>query len=95
MVYDEIVKDWRVAFAYSLTAFFNMIKEGRFIKKWIPKDGDRVYFPCFLHDSLYDYCIYGYAEKSDKVLLRSGLYFRTKEEAIECAKKIIKNMKEG
>ena len=95
MVYDDKKEDWRVAFAYSLTAFFKTIKEGRFIKKWTPKDGDTVYFPSFQCSDLYDYTTYDSENEYDKEMLKSGLYFRTHEEATECAKKIIKNMKEG
>ena len=93
MIYDDAIEDWRVV-AWSLTTFFKMIKEGKFIKKWTPKDGDRVYFPAFNCAGLWDYNTYD-ANEHDKEMLKNGLYFKTPEEAIECAKKIIKQMKEG
>lgn len=95
MVYDDTVEDWRIAFAYSLTTFFKMIKEGNFTKKWTPKDSDTVYFPSFQCSDLYDYKTYYSDDEYDKEMLKNGLYFKTKEEAVECAKKIIKKMKEG
>jgi len=95
MVYDDAIEDWRVAFAYSLTAFFKMIKEGTFMKKWMPKDGDRVYFPAFQYNDLYDYTEYIYDDEHTNEMFKNGLIFKTKEEAVECAKKIIKQMKEG
>lgn len=94
MIYDDELEDWRVV-VYSLTTFFKMIKEGKFIKKWMPKNGDKIYFPAFLTNNLWDYKIYDSEDEHDKEMLKSGLYFKTQEEAIECAKKIIKNMKEG
>lgn len=95
MAYDDTVEDWRVAFAYSLTAFFKTIKEGRFMKKWMPKDGDTVYFPSFCCEGLHEWTTYDSKNEHDKEMLKNGLYFRTQEEAVECVKKIIKNMKEG
>lgn len=90
MVYDNAVEDWRVAFSYALTAFFKMIKEGNFVKKWTPKNGDRVYFPAFNCAGLWDYNTYD-ANEHDKEMLKNGLYFKTPEEAIECAKQMIEN----
>ena len=95
MVYDNILEDWRVASAYPLTEFFKMIKEGKFMKKWIPKDGDTVFYPSFCFEGLQECTIYKSENEHDKEMLKNGLYFKTKEEAIECAKKIIKQMKEG
>lgn len=94
MLYDDAIEDWRVA-AFSLTTVFKMIKEGKFIKKWTPKDGDKVYFPAFQYTDLYDYTEYIYDDEHANEMLKNGLYFKTKEEAIECAKKIIKQTKEG
>ena len=91
MVYDNAVEDWRVAFSYALTAFFKMIKEGNFVKKWTPKNGDRVYFPVVVSDTLYLDTIYHKNNAFDKEMLEKGLYFRTQEEAIECAKQMIEN----
>lgn len=95
MVYDDIKKDWRVASACPLTAFLKEVKDGKFIKKWIPKDLDRIYFPVIVSDTLYDDTIYHKGNAFDEEMLEKGLYFKTQEEAVECAKKIIKNMKEG
>lgn len=94
MLYDDAIEDWRVA-AFSLTTVFKMIKEGKFMKKWTPKDGDAVYFPSFCCNNLWSYITYDSEKEHDKEMLKNGLYFKTKEEAVECAKKIIKNMKEG
>lgn len=94
MIYDDALEDWRVA-AYSLTTFLKMIKEGKFSKKWTPKDGDVVYFPSFCCNDLWSYMIYDSKKEHDKEMVKNGLYFRTQDEAIECAKKIVKNMKEG
>lgn len=94
MVYDNIKEYWYVASVYSLTTFFKMIKEGKFTKKWTPKTGDMVYFPDFMTNNLWNYKVYGSENEHDKEMLKSGLYFKTSEEAVECAKKIIKNMKE-
>ena len=92
MFYNPNTKLWQVC---TENTFFKMIKEGKFIKKWTPKDGDKVYFPSFQYTDLYDYTEYIYEDDHANEMLKSGLYFRTKEEAIECAKKIIKQMKEG
>jgi len=71
-----------------------MVKEGKFIKKWTPKNGDIVYYPDFFSE-LYDYFTYNSSSEHDKEMFKNGLIFKTQEEAIECAKKIIKQMKEG
>ncbi len=95
MVYDDTIEDWRVATVFPLVLFLTKIKEGTFIKKWKPKDGDTIYFPAFYGKDLWDYKIYDNENEHDKEMVKNRLYFRTQEEAIECAKKIIKQMKEG
>ena len=95
MVYDDTKEYWRIAKVYPLTAFFKMIKEGKFMKKWTPKDGDIVYFPSFCCESLCDCKTYHNNKELHKEMVKNGLYFKTQKEAIECAKKIINNMKEG
>lgn len=95
MVYDDKKEDWHVASEYPLTAFFKMIKEGKFMKKWTPKDGDEVYFPSFCCEDLREWTTYDSKNEHDKEMLKNGLYFRTQKEATECTKKIIKQMKEG
>lgn len=56
-------------------------------KMW-PDYGDRYYFPSLNSDCMYNYHWWaGY--KSEKILKRRGLVFKTKEEAIEAAKKML------
>ena len=95
MFYNTNTESWQVCTEYCINTFLKNIKEGKFIKKWTPKDGDTVYFPSFQCSDLYDYNTYYNENEYDKEMLKNGLYFKTKEEATECAKKIIKNMKEG
>lgn len=94
MFYNTNTELWQVCTEYCINTFFKMIKEGKFSKKWTPKDGDIIFYPSFYTDNLWEYKIYN-GNEHDKEMLKSGLYFRTQEEAVECAKKIIKNMKEG
>ena len=95
MFYNTNTESWQVCTEYCINTFFKMIKGGKFMKKWTPKDGTTVYFPAFMLGDLWDYKTYNSENEHDKEMLKNGLYFRTKEEAIECAKKIIQNMKEG
>lgn len=94
MIYNDKQENWCISLAPA-SAFLKMIKEGKFMKKWIPKDGDKVYFPSFQYSNLYDYTEYVYDDEHDNEMLKNGLYFKTPKEAVECAKKIIKQMKEG
>lgn len=95
MVYNTNMESWQECTSYFINTFFKMIKEGKFIKKWTPKDGDTVYFPSFCCKDLWSYITYDSEDEHDKEMLKNGLYFRTHEEAVECAKKILKQMKEG
>ena len=92
MVYNTNTESWQVC---AINTFLKMIKEGKFIKKWTPKDGDMVYFPDFMTNNLWNYKVYRSENEHNKEMLKSGLYFKTSEEAVKCAKKIIKKMKEG
>lgn len=92
MFYNPNTKLWQVC---AENTIFKMIKEGKFIKKWTPKDGDTVYFPSFQCSDLYDYTTYYSDDEYDKEMLKNGLYFRTREEATECAKKIVNYSQSG
>lgn len=58
---------------------------------WL-KDGVMYYFPRIDTDELYDYYLYN-NDGTDKKLISRGLVFKTKEEAIECAKKMLEVVK--
>jgi hypothetical protein len=58
---------------------------------WL-KEGVMYYFPNVLKDNLYDYYHYD-NDATDKVMISRGLVFKTKEEAINCAKKMLEVVK--
>lgn len=58
---------------------------------WLKKDAV-YYYPNVLVDDLYD-CYTYYNDHYDKILKSRGLVFKTKEEAIECAKKMLEVVK--
>lgn len=59
---------------------------------WL-KEGVKYYFPNALKDDLHDYYIYN-NDDTDKRLVSRGLVFKTKEEAIATAKKMLAVLKE-
>lgn len=59
---------------------------------WL-KEGMRYYVPEILYRKLYDNYVYG-ADDGDKLYIERGVVFRTKEEAIACAKKILAAVKQ-
>lgn len=58
---------------------------------WL-KEGVTYCYPCVGSDDLYDYYTYNNDEVDRKYISR-GLVFKTKEEAIECAKKMLEVVK--
>lgn len=94
MIYDDAIENWRIV-AYSLTIFFNMIKEGKFIKKWTPKVGETVYIPYFGSTRPDYYEVMDYRDNGwQESLYRAGLMFKTSEEAIHFVQKLISDRKE-
>ncbi len=59
---------------------------------WL-KEGTKYYIPSVYFDKLYDNYVYG-ADDWDKRGVERGIVFKTKEEAIECAKKMLKAVKQ-
>lgn len=58
---------------------------------WLKVEG--VYFiPNITYERLYEVCVYG-ANEIDKRYMKHGIVFQTKEEAIECAKKMLAAVK--
>lgn len=65
-------------------------------RKWVPNEGDTVYtldVHC-LHDYFYE-ITYRKSSPSCVTWLERGLLFRTKEEAIEAAKRMLEAVKKG
>lgn len=60
---------------------------------WL-KEGMSYYRPDINIDTMYTYATY-YNDDTDKRLMSRGLVFKTKEEAIEAAKKMLAALKEG
>ena len=60
---------------------------------WL-KEGMSYYRPDINIDTMYTYSTY-YNDDTDKRLMSRGLVFKTKEEAIEAAKKMLAALKEG
>ena len=58
---------------------------------WL-KEGMRYYYPHVSTNRLYD-CFQYDNDEIDKILISRGLVFKTKEEAIECAKKMLEIVK--
>lgn len=58
---------------------------------WL-KEGMSYYRPDINIDAMYTYATY-YNDDTDKRLMNRGLIFKTKEEAIECAKKMLEVVK--
>ena len=62
---------------------------------WLKK-GVTYYFPHVARNDLYDYYEYDNDnDDTDKRMISRGLVFKTKEEAIEAAKKMLAALKEG
>lgn len=59
---------------------------------WL-KEGMRYYVPEISNEDLYDDFIYG-EDKWDHIFMKRGVVFKTKEEAIECAKKMLAVVKQ-
>lgn len=59
---------------------------------WLEK-GMRFYMPDIFADELYEWFIYD-ADRWDKRAMERGIVFRTKEEAIVCAKKMLEVVKQ-
>lgn len=58
---------------------------------WL-KYGTQYYYPCVGMNGLYDWCTYT-NDDTDKRMISRGLVFKTKEEAIKCAKKMLEVVK--
>lgn len=91
-MYDADRKQWLIC-AMSLISFMKMCKEYKFSAKWIPNKDDEVFFMDIGTSALWRSTVYEDTEH-DRKMLEKGLYFRTKEEAIEYANKFL-NEKEG
>lgn len=59
---------------------------------WLEK-GMRFYMPDIFDEELYDWFIYD-ADIWDKRVMERGIVFKTKEEAIACAKKMLEVVKQ-
>lgn len=60
---------------------------------WRPKKGDEVYTICFLEDDyVYDFIWKGGTPWEQK-MIETGLVFKTQEEAIACANKMLESVK--
>lgn len=70
-------------------------KDSLRVRKWVPKDGDKFFTPSITESDLA--VSYHFVDDSgfDKRLLDRGLIFRTKEEAISCAQKMLEAVKKG
>lgn len=93
---SDIPKEFNGCFDESafIEAVSDSIKEAidDAMEKMWPDYGDRYYFPSLNSDCMYNYHWWaGY--KSEKILKRRGLVFKTKEEAIEVAKKMLEAIK--
>ena len=61
---------------------------------WTPKDGDKYYLSDPTHIELYTvHSYHGHLQFCSRRYFNSGLAFRTKEEAIEASKKMLKALK--
>ena len=59
---------------------------------WL-KGGVKYYIPQTIYTDLYD-CYWYSADDFDKTLMKRGIVFKTKEEAIACAKKMLTIVKQ-
>ena len=59
---------------------------------WL-KEGVKYYIPQTIYTDLYD-CYWYSADDFDKTLMKRGIVFKTKEEAIACAKKMLAAVKQ-
>lgn len=87
--------EWKPCFM-SLISFLKMIKEYRSTYKWIPKNGDLVYYIDFCDGGYGDYyssVIFNSSSDYHNLLLNCNMLYKTKEEAIEAAKKYMNKMK--
>lgn len=59
-------------------------------KPWKPKNGDTMWCPTPLCDNFTFSAIYNESRYGDKLCVKRGLAFRTKQEAVEASKKMLK-----
>lgn len=62
-------------------------------EKWVPKEEDKYYYPKPEYAELYSHTYFYNNNKYDEYRLENGLCFKTKEEAIACAKKMLEAIK--
>lgn len=68
------------------------ILQGKLVPMWNPKRKDEVYTICFLkRDYIYSFPWLG--TPCEQNMLEKGLVFKTKEEAMDCANKMVKSIK--
>ena len=68
------------------------LKEAEKPYAWL-KEGVKYYIPQTIYTDLYD-CYWYSADDFDKTLMKRGIVFKTKEDAIECAKKMLAAVKQ-
>jgi len=67
-------------------------KESLVVKKWVPKKGDRYYVPSPEYGSLW-FSAFWYEDYLNRERFKNNLVCKTKEEAIEKAKKMLEAVK--
>ena len=93
-VYED--GDWKVCCSFPFNTVIKMIKEYKFVTKWIPKDGETVYIINFnngAYGEYYSYLVFNSKLTYHNKLLESHMLYKTKEEAIEAAKEYMNKMK--
>ena len=74
---------------------YNRLLTGKLKPVWKPKVGDRYYYPFFIADESERYVFTCWGDTDgDKWYRDNDLMFKTKEEAIECANKMLEAIKE-
>lgn len=85
-VYED--GDWRECGSFPFNEFIKMVQLYKFNTKWIPSVGTRVYFMSLASSDLWDYTTYDDTEH-ERDMVAKGLYFKTQDEAIQCAKQFL------
>lgn len=88
-----VKNEWGICGPYTCE---NLVKEEYTIEepKWEPKEDELYYFPDFSEEDLCCNTMFFNSDAGDKQRLINGLCFRTKEEAIAAAKKMLKALKD-
>lgn len=91
-VYNKETEKWEDC-CIPFSIFINAIKESKFEKQWVPKDNEKIYYVDFYNEDLYNYMFYNPENEHFKNLLDCNMLYKTKQEAVEAAKKYMNQMK--